>query len=200
MRDMLEWPRSDGCLASDSKSRACTRPAGDTAYALRIRREGVISMTVRSMLAEAGVSQVTVRDALRRLGLHEALNFFLTNQLLPRTLLTRCFGWFSQLEQPLVRDLSLATWRMFTDLDLSDAATQDFASLHACFIRQLAPGARPVDQDPETVTSPCDGIVVMCGQVDGTRVFQVKGSSYELEELLVDPALVEQFRDGSYVT
>jgi phosphatidylserine decarboxylase len=120
--------------------------------------------------------------------------------LLPRTLLTRCFGWFSQLEQPLVRDLSLATWRMFTDLDLSDAATQDFASLHACFIRQLAPGARPVDQDPETVTSPCDGIVVMCGQVDGTRVFQVKGSSYELEELLVGPALVEQFRDGSYVT
>lgn len=152
------------------------------------------------MLAGPGVSKVTVRDALRRLGQQETLNFIVTNRLLPRTLLTRCFGWFSQLEQPLVRDLSLATWRLFTDVDLSDAATQEFASLHACFIRELAPGARPVDSDPDVVTSPCDGSVVMCGQVEGTRVYQVKGSSYELQELLVDPALAEQFRDGSYVT
>jgi len=160
-------------------------------------------MTVRSTLASTGVNQVTLerlQSLLRRLGQHEALNFIVTNRLLPRRLVTRWFGWFSQIEQPLVRDLSLATWRMFTDLDLSDAATQDFASLHACFIRELSHGARPVDPDPETVTSPCDGIVVMCGRVEGTRLYQVKGSSYELDELLIDPAFAEQFRDGCYVT
>lgn len=160
-------------------------------------------MTVRSTLAAAGVNDVTfasTRALLRRLGQHETLNFIATNRLLPRQLVTRWFGWFSQLEQPLVRELSLATWRMFTDLDLSDAATRDFASLHACFIRELAPGARPIDPDPSTVTSPCDGIVVMCGQVEGTRVFQVKGSSYDLRELLIDPALAERYRDGCYVT
>lgn len=157
-------------------------------------------MTVRSTLASASVNQVTLRALLRRLGQNETLNFIATNRLLPRQLVTRWFGWFSQLEQPLVRDLSLATWRMFTDLDLGDAATQDFASLHACFIRELAPGARQVDPDPNVVTSPCDGIVVMCGQVQGTRLFQVKGSSYDLRELLVDPTLAEQFRDGCYVT
>jgi len=160
-------------------------------------------MTVRSTLAAAGVNQVTfehLRTLLRRAGQQESLNYIATNRLLPRQLVTRFFGWFSQIEQPLVRDLSLATWRMFTDLDLSDAATQEFASLHACFIRELAPGARPVDADPDTVTSPCDGIVVMCGQVEGTRLYQVKGSSYELSELLVDPAYAEQFRDGCYVT
>jgi phosphatidylserine decarboxylase len=152
------------------------------------------------MLAATGVNQVTLRAVLRRLAQHEHLNFIATNQLLPRTWVTRCFGWFSQLEQPLVRDVSLAVWRTFTDLDLSDAATRDFASLHDCFIRELQPGARPVDPDPAVVTSPCDGIVVMCGRVEGTQLFQVKGSSYDLHELLVDPAFAEQFRDGSYVT
>jgi phosphatidylserine decarboxylase len=157
-------------------------------------------MTVRSNVAATGVNQVTVTDLLRRLGQHETLNFIATNRLLPRQLLTRWFGKFSQIEQPWVRDLSLATWRMFTDLDLSDAKRQDFASLHACFIRELQPGARPVDPDPQTVTSPCDGIVVMCGQVEGTQAFQVKGSRYDLHELLVDPAFAEQYRDGCYVT
>ena len=160
-------------------------------------------MTVRSTLAATRVNQVTfasVRALVRRLGQNESLSFLATNRLLPRRLATRWFGKFSQIEQPLIRDLSLATWRMFTDLDLSDAATQEFASLHECFIRELRPGARPVDPDPEAVTSPCDGIVVMCGQVEGTRVFQVKGSSYDLSELLLDPALAEQYQDGCYVT
>ena len=160
-------------------------------------------MTVRSTLAETGVNQVTldsVRAVLRRLGQNDTLNYIATNHLVPRQLLTRWFGKFSQIEQPWIRDLSLATWRMFTDLDLSDAATQEFASLHACFIRELAPGARPVDPDPSVATSPCDGIVVSCGQVEGTKVFQVKGSSYHLDELLVDPGFAEQFRNGCYVT
>jgi phosphatidylserine decarboxylase len=72
--------------------------------------------------------------------------------------------------------------------------------LHACFIRELVPGARPIESDPKLAASPCDGIVVMCGQVEGTRLFQVKGSSYDLHELLIDPALAEQYRDGCYVT
>lgn len=160
-------------------------------------------MTVRSTVAAIGVNQVTLnslRAGLRRLGQDDTLNYIATNHLLPRQLLTRGFGWFSQIEQPLIRDLSLATWRMFTDLDLSDANTQEFASLHACFIRELAPGARPVDPDPSIASSPCDGIIVSCGQVEGARVFQAKGSSYELDELLVDPVFAQQFRDGCYVT
>lgn len=157
-------------------------------------------MSLRPTVDAQGVRQVTFRQALRWLGQNETLNFLATNRLVARPLLTRWFGKFSQLEQPLVRDLSIATWKLFTDLDLSDAATQRFASLHACFIRELAPGARPIDPDPEILVSPCDGIVGMCGAVEGTRVFQIKGSSYDLRELLLDPDLSERYRDGSYVT
>jgi len=143
---------------------------------------------------------VTVRNLLRRVSQNEAVNYALTNHVVPRALATRAFGWLSQRREPLIRDVSLAVWRAFTDLDLSDAATTEFASLHDCFIRQLKPGARPVAADPALITSPCDGIVGMGGQVEGTRVFQIKGSSYDLRDLLLDEELVEQYRDGCYVT
>ncbi len=50
----------------------------------------------------------------------EDLNFLLTNRI-PRRLATRFIGWFSKIEQPLVRDLSIGIWRFFSDLDLSEA-------------------------------------------------------------------------------
>ena len=30
-------------------------------------------------------------------------------------------GWFSRIENPLVRDASIGCWRFFADLDLSEA-------------------------------------------------------------------------------
>jgi len=50
------------------------------------------------------------------------------------------------------------------------------------------------------LVSPCDGIVGASGRVDGTTLIQAKGFPYTLEELLVDPALADRYRDGRYVT
>lgn len=136
---------------------------------------------------------------LSKIVLQEDLNFLLTNRV-PRQLLTRFMGWFSQIEQPLVRDLSIATWKLFADLDLSDARKTEFRSLHDCFTRQLKPGARQVNGDPNLLTSPSDGIVGACGQIAGVELFQAKGFPYTLLELLGDPELVERYRDGSYIT
>jgi phosphatidylserine decarboxylase len=83
---------------------------------------------------------------------------------------------------------------------LSEARTQRFTSLHACFIRELKPGARPVDSDPDIITSPCDAIVGACGQIDRHELIQAKGFPYTLEELLIDPQLVRLYRDGQYAT
>jgi phosphatidylserine decarboxylase len=95
---------------------------------------------------------------------------------------------------------SIAVWRLFADLDLSDAREQSFASLHACFTRALRPGARTVDPDPQVLTSPCDAIIGACGAVRGVELVQAKGFPYTLRDLLADPALVETYRDGTYVT
>ncbi len=141
-------------------------------------------------------------SARDRLLQQEDLNFLLTNRV-PRIALTRFMGWFSQIRQPLVRDLSIAVWRLFADLDLSDARKQRFDSLHDCFTRELKPGARRVDADPAVLASPCDAIVGACGAVQGTTVFQAKGFPYRLDELFGPDeaaAAAERFRDGCYVT
>ena len=126
-------------------------------------------------------------------------NFVLTNRV-PRAALTRFAGWFSKIEQPLVRDLSIAVWRLFGDVDLSEARKTRFTSLHDCFVRALREGARPVDADPQALVSPCDGIIVACGHIDGDTLLQAKGLHYTLGELLGDAALAAQFRDGCYAT
>lgn len=131
--------------------------------------------------------------------LWEDVSFLLSNRI-PHQLANRFFGWFSQIEAPLLARASIAIWRLFADLDLSDARTQSFPSLHACFTRELKPGARPIDCDPHILTSPCDAIIGACGRIDRTELIQAKGFPYILQDLLVDPQLVELYRDGQYVT
>ena len=142
---------------------------------------------------------MTIRSAIAKVCQQEDINFLLTNRI-PRRLVTRFMGWFSQIEQPVVRELSIATWRLFSDLDLSEARKTKFRSMHDCFTRELKDGARPVDPDPSVLVSPCDAIVGASGALAGTTVFQIKGFPYRLEDLLDDPDLIEAHRDGRFVT
>src|SRR5262245_32209587 len=114
---------------------------------------------------------MTVRTLIGQLFQQEDLNFLLTNRI-PRRLATRFIGWFSKIEQPLVRWLSIGVWRLFSDLDLSEAKRTSFKSMHDCFTRELQDGARPVDPDPAVLVSPCDGIVGACGPIAGTELLQ----------------------------
>ena len=142
---------------------------------------------------------MTLRARILRLLEQEDLNFLLTNRI-PRRLATQFMGWFSRIQQPLVRDLSIALWRFFSDLDLSEAKQPHFRSMHDCFIRQLKEGARPIDDDPKILVSPCDAIVGASGTIAGTRLYQIKGFPYTLADLFCDPALTDAHRNGRYVT
>ena len=142
---------------------------------------------------------MTVRTRIHGILANEDLNFVLTNRL-PRRVLNRFAGWFSRIEQPLVRDLSIGVWRFLSDLDLSEARDSQFRSMHECFTRRLKPGVRPIDNNPNILVSPCDAIVGAHGAIRGTRLYQIKGVHYELSELLCDEALAETHRNGRYVT
>jgi phosphatidylserine decarboxylase len=141
----------------------------------------------------------TLRSTIAQIVQHEDLNFLLTNRI-PRQSLTRFIGWFSKIEQPLIRDASIALWRLFSDLDLSEAKQQHFTSMHDCFTRELREGARPIDHDPQVLVSPSDGIVGASGRIDGDRLLQAKGFPYTLMDLLGEQRLVDYYRDGTYVT
>ncbi|SDS89527.1 archaetidylserine decarboxylase [Bradyrhizobium canariense] len=142
---------------------------------------------------------MTIKRLISSLTQQENLNFLLTNRI-PRAALTRFIGWFSKIEQPLIRDLSIACWRLFSDLDLSEARKTDFKSLHDCFTRELRPGLRPYDPDASIVASPCDAIIGAFGKIADTELFQIKGAPYSLLDLLGDPALVEAHRNGRFIT
>jgi phosphatidylserine decarboxylase len=144
-----------------------------------------------------------IRNKFQNLLLQEDLNFLLTNRI-PRITLTRFMGWWSQLRNPLVVKASIAVWRWFTDLDLSESKQQTFASLHACFTRELRPGLRPIDPRSEVLSSPCDCIVGACGEISDGMVFQAKGFPYTLDSLLSSPDLVQRWprvlEGGTFVT
>jgi phosphatidylserine decarboxylase len=129
----------------------------------------------------------------------ENINFLLTNRI-PRAGLTRFMGWFSKIENPIVRDISIGCWRLFSDLDLSEAKKSRFKSLHDCFTRELQPGRRLINFDPSIVVSPSDGIVGAFGRVQDGQLFQIKGAPYPLADLLGDIDLVEQYSSGHFVT
>jgi phosphatidylserine decarboxylase len=142
---------------------------------------------------------MTLRSQILRLVDQEDLNFLLTNRI-PRRFATQFIGWFSKIEQPIVRDLSIGLWRFFSSLDLSEAKKSQFKSMHDCFVRELKDGARPIDRGEKVLVSPCDAIVGACGAVAGTKLYQIKGFPYELGDLLCDPVMVAAHRDARYVT
>jgi phosphatidylserine decarboxylase len=142
---------------------------------------------------------MTIKGLVAALTQQENINFLLTNRV-PRAALTRFIGWFSKIENPLVRDASIACWRLFSDLDLSEAKKSEFRSLHDCFTRELKEGLRPFDPDLAIVASPSDAIVGAHGRIEDTELFQIKGAPYSLGDLLGSDELVKAHRNGRFVT
>jgi phosphatidylserine decarboxylase len=142
---------------------------------------------------------MTFRSLTGRLTENESLNFVATNRI-PRKFITRLVGRISKIEQPVVRNVSIALWKFFSDLDLSEAKEQKFKSMHDCFTRQLKDGARMIDQDAAALSSPCDAIVGACGEIVDSTLVQAKGHTYSLQELLIDQDLADHYRDGVFVT
>jgi phosphatidylserine decarboxylase len=137
--------------------------------------------------------------ALRRLVMHEDVNFLLTNRV-PRILLTRWMGRLSKIEHPWFAAACIRTWKLFTDLDLSEAEPRRYRSLHACFTRALKPGARTFHHDAHTLASPSDGIVGACGPIEDELMLQAKGMPYTLTALMGPTQDSAAFRGGMYVT
>lgn len=125
----------------------------------------------------------------------------------------------SSLARSLAYSRNPATSRWLIDtvtrkfgVDLSEAAEpdpRDYPTFNAFFTRALKPGARVADSDPGALLMPADGRISQCGDIipivngagngDG-RIFQAKGQSFTVAELLGDAAAAEPFADGVFAT
>jgi phosphatidylserine decarboxylase len=136
---------------------------------------------------------------LARLGAQEDLNFLLTNRI-PRIAVTRLMGHISRIRSRRFTAMAIWVWRRFTDLDLGEAQSTSFESIHDCFTRALKPGSRPIDPQPAVWCSPSDAILGASGSIKDGMVLQAKGMPYALSELVGPTVDLTSFLGGHYTT
>ena len=80
-------------------------------------------------------------------------------------------------------------------IDTSDYEMDGFTCFNDCFCRRVKPGKRPVEQAPDRMISPCDGLLSVWPIEEGV-VIPVKQSRYTVEGMLRDRKLAERYRGG----
>lgn len=109
--------------------------------------------------------------------------------LLPKKLLSATMYRLSRIKQSAVKNFSIRLFMKITGASLSDAerkSVQDYRSLQDFFTRELSPKARPIEgqNDPNIIVSPVDGRVAHAGDIFKGQIFQIKGHTYSLTDLL----------------
>lgn len=124
-------------------------------------------------------------------------------KLLPKNTVSRLMGSVAQTRfpKPIVQAQIKAFARRF-DIDIEESAQpiESFGCLQEFFTRALKEGARPIDQAPEAMVSPCDGSWGQSGIVHDGLLMQVKGKDYRLVSLLGDNEWALKCEKGMYAT
>ncbi|NVD34896.1 archaetidylserine decarboxylase [Marinobacter lutaoensis] len=131
--------------------------------------------------------------------------FVLSQYLTPQLALSRLAGRLADSDRsPALKNRTIQWFIDRYGVDMSEAAEPDptaYPTFNAFFTRALKPGARPVAGGDEVLVSPADGAISQLGEVTGDRVFQAKGQSFSLVELLGgDPQRAEPFAEGAFAT
>lgn len=119
---------------------------------------------------------------------------------------SRILGHLSDLGWTPAQSALMSFWVKRFGVNLEEAVIPPggFDSFNAFFTRRLKADARPLDPDPSTVISPCDGMVQTAGRITDGMLFQAKGIEYRLSELLGEsssgPTDASRFDGGWYLT
>ncbi|HUN27009.1 MAG TPA: archaetidylserine decarboxylase [Steroidobacteraceae bacterium] len=130
--------------------------------------------------------------------------FVTFQRLLPQRTLSRCAHRLARSRSRLVKDALIGAFVRGFEPRMSEAAMPDphrYPSFAEFFTRRLRADARRVDPDPHVLTSPVDGSVSQIGELDGERLLQAKGRSYELGALLAgEPEWTRRLAGGGFAT
>lgn len=123
--------------------------------------------------------------------------------VLPHRLLSSLARKLAYSQNPAIKQWLIDTVIAKFGVDMSEAAEPDpraYPSFNAFFTRALKPGVRQADADPHALVMPADGHISQCGPIEAGRIFQAKGQSYTVEELLGDAASALPYADGLFAT
>jgi len=130
--------------------------------------------------------------------------FIFMQYVLPHHTLSRLIGWLAECQTPWFKN-RLITWFIKRyHVDMSEAELEDpsaYRHFNDFFTRALKADARPLDDNAKTVVSPADGAISQLGTIEHGRIFQAKGHSFSLLELLGgDAERAAPFMGGSFST
>ena len=127
-----------------------------------------------------------------------ALTYVLPHRLLSSLARRLAYSTTPAIKQRLI-DAVIAKF----GVDMTEAADPDprhYPSFNAFFTRALKPGARVADPDPRALLMPADGRISQLGKIVDGRIFQAKGQSFTVEELLGDAEAARAYREGLFAT
>ena len=130
--------------------------------------------------------------------------FALVQFLLPRYLLTALVYRVARVRIPAIKNFLIRGFLRLYEVDVAEVRLEvpdDFPTFNDFFIRELADGARPIDDDPASFVAPADGTLSQAGPIRGDRLLQAKGIDYSLDDLLaIDLHKSLEFADGTFAT
>lgn len=131
--------------------------------------------------------------------------FVLSQYVTPQLTVSRLAGKLANMDRsPALKNRVVRWFIKRYRVDMSEALEPDpeaYPSFNAFFTRALKPGLRPVDLHPSVLVSPVDGAISQLGKVTDDRVFQAKGQSFSLTELLGgNNEITGEFAEGEFAT
>ena len=130
--------------------------------------------------------------------------FIFMQYVLPHHTLSRLIGRLAECESTWFKN-RLITWFIKRyNVNMSEARLEDpsaYRHFNDFFTRELKAGARPLDTSEKSVLSPADGAISQLGAIEHGRIFQAKGHSFSLLELLGgNTERAAPFMGGSFST
>lgn len=130
--------------------------------------------------------------------------FLASQYLAPHHLVSRFFGYASDCREPAVKNWMISRFVRKYGVNMSEALQEDplaYDCFNDFFTRALKDGARPLDEEPGAVVCPADGAISQMGAIEQGRIFQAKGHSYGLADLLGgDTERAAPFQGGQFAT
>ena len=129
--------------------------------------------------------------------------FLQAQRIVPQHQLSRVVGKVAASENPIVKNIVIQAFKNKYQIDLSVAEQNNplqYKSFNEFFTRALKQGVRQIDSDSRSIVSPADGAISQIGQITDGEVFQAKGQSFSVEQLVGDPQLAAPFKQGQFAT
>lgn len=122
--------------------------------------------------------------------------------IMPKHGLSRLVGKFAAAEAGWLTTRAIRSFIKAYDINMSEAKlknAEDFKTFNDFFTRELADGARTIDDNNMTLCYPVDGAISQQGDIIDGQLIQAKGFNYSLTSLLGgDSATAAPFQGGKF--